>query len=47
VQILSSAVKAVHPTVAALPSGDFAVAWNEERFPVLLTAVARVSLGGS
>jgi hypothetical protein len=42
-QILSRAVQARGPAVVALPSGDFAIAWNEEAFPALRSVVAIVS----
>jgi len=42
VQALSRAVKAYMPAVAALPAGDFVVAWHEEQFPSLKTVSHRV-----
>jgi hypothetical protein len=46
VQVLSRAIKAYAPDVAALPDGDFVVAWHEEQFPVLKTVAQRVKIGG-
>ena len=45
VRILSRAVKVHGPAVALLPTGEFAVAWNEEAFPALRTVVLPVSPG--
>ena len=42
VQALARAVKAYMPAVAALPAGDFVVAWHEEQFPSLKTVSHRV-----
>jgi len=41
-QVLSKAVKAFQPAVAAAPDGGFVVAWNEEAFPMLRTVVQRI-----
>jgi hypothetical protein len=46
VQVLSRAIKAYMPDVAALPDGDFVVAWHEEQFPVLKTVTQRVRVNG-
>jgi hypothetical protein len=45
-RVLSRAVKATGPALALRPGGDFAVAWNEERFPALVTVVGVVSVAG-
>jgi hypothetical protein len=39
---LSRAIKAFAPSVTAAPTGDFLVAWHEERFPSVVTVVQRV-----
>jgi len=46
VQVLSRAIKAYMPDVAALPDGDFVVAWHEEQFPSLKTVTQRVRVTG-
>jgi hypothetical protein len=43
-QTLSQAIKAYGPDVAALPNGDFVVAWHEEQFPALKTVVQTINL---
>lgn len=47
VQVLSRAIKAYMPDVAALPDGDFVVAWHEEQFPSLKTVTQRVRVTAS
>lgn len=41
---LSRALKAFAPSVTTTPSGEFLVAWHEERFPSVVTVVQRVRL---
>jgi hypothetical protein len=41
-QVLSKALKASDPAVAAAPGGGFVVAWNEEAFPARRTVVQRL-----
>ncbi len=43
-QALSQALKAYAPDVAAGPSGEFVVAWHEERFPALKTITQAIKL---
>jgi len=42
--VLSQAIKAYAPDVAATPGGGFVVAWHEERFPSLTTIVQTIEL---
>jgi hypothetical protein len=41
-RVLSTAVKAWGPDLAADPAGGFVVAWQEERFPSIRTVVHRL-----
>jgi len=43
-QVLSKALKAYEPAVAAAPGGDFVVAWHEDAFPVRRSVVLRVAV---
>jgi hypothetical protein len=43
-QTLSQAIKAYAPDVAAMPSGEFVVVWQEEQFPALKTVTRAVRL---
>jgi hypothetical protein len=45
VRALSTAIKARMPAVAAAPDGGLVVAWDEERFPSMVTVVQAVRLG--
>jgi hypothetical protein len=43
-EVLSQAIKAYAPDVAATPGGGFVVAWHEEQFPSIKTIVQTIEL---
>jgi hypothetical protein len=43
-EVLSQAIKAYAPDVAATPNGGFVVAWHEEQFPSIKTIVQTIEL---
>ena len=47
VQTLSTAIKAWEPDIAVAPDGSFLIAWHEEQFPNVKTAVQTVRVGAS
>ena len=44
IRVLSTVIKAYSPDIAFVPDGSFLVAWHEEQFPFLKTAVQPVRL---
>jgi hypothetical protein len=43
-QVLSQAIKAYAPDIAAAPNGEFVVAWHEEQFPSIKTIVQTIEI---